>query len=448
MKKMNIHWGGRIQKKGFIVMAVALAAALLVSSVVLQQRVSALTLQVNANYQKSFYETIELMSGIQLNLEKLTVTGSGSQEQALLTTISRQAEGVTSNLSQIPQSDMTLEGSLKFVNQVADIARVLSERIGSGGALTEQDYKLLSDLHATSVQLNQQLMDLLARYDAGEPVFGEGNILLSAATTQAPLEENNPAVDYPVLLYDGPFSDAQNNQEIKPIGQPVTQEAAATMLTDFVGKERVKGVTFTGDSQIFSSCYEFVVSLQDGNTLTAGITKAGGHVVYMLPEMSNSEIKLTEGDCIDQGARFLAAHGYENMEVNYWRRLDGILTINYASTQGGVLLYPDMVKLQVSMKDGLVVGIEAVNYLTNHRARVIPEPVVTEADARLRVNQALTIERARRCIIPLDEGEVQCWEIMAAVSNDERYLIYIDTATGAEKTILRIMQDDEGIVTQ
>lgn len=446
---MKIRWGGRIQKKGFIVMVGALAAALLVSCVVLQQRVSALTLQVNANYQKSFYETIELMGGIQLNLEKLTVTGSASQQQALLATISRQAEGVTSNLSQIPQSDMTLQGSLKFVNQTADIARVLSERIGAGGALTEKDYKLLGDLHSASVQLNRQLQDLLARYDAGEPVFVEGNLLLPATATREPGEENSPAVDYPELLYDGPFSDARNEQrQIRPTGQPVTQEAAAGMLTDFVGKERVKGVAYTGDSEILSSCYEFAVSLQDGNTLTAGVTKTGGHVVYMLPELDNTEIKLTEGDCIDQGARFLAANGYENMEVNYWRRLGGILTINYASTQDGVLLYPDLVKLQVSMKDGLVVGIEAVNYLINHRARTIPEPAITQADARSRVSQALTIERVRRCIIPLDEGEVQCWEIAAAASDDDRYLIYIDAATGIEKTILRIMQDDEGIVTQ
>jgi len=445
---MKIRWGGRIQKKGFIVMLSALAAALLVSSVVLQQRVSALTLQVNASYQKSFYETIELMNGIQLNLEKLTVTGSGSQEQALLTAISRQAEGVTSNLSQMPLSDTTLQGALKFVNQTADIARVLAERIGAGGTLTAEDQKLLSDLHNTSVKLNRQLMDLLTRYDAGEPVFAEGNVMLSAAATQAPEEESSPAVDYPELLYDGPFSDARNDQEIQLAGQPVTQEQAASMLTDFIGKERVKGVTYTGDSEIFSSCYEFAAALQDGNTLTAGVTKTGGHVVYMLPEMDNTEIKLTEGDCIDQGSRFLAAHGYENMEVNYWRKLDGILTVNYAATQGGVLLYPDLVKLQVSMSDGLVVGIEAVNYLTNHKTRAIPEPAITEEDARSRVNPALTVERVRRCIIPLDEGEVQCWEITAALSDDERYLVYIDAATGVEETILRIMQDDNGIVTQ
>ncbi len=423
----------------------ALAAALLVTSVVMQQRVSALTLQVNAAYQKAFYETIELMSGIQLNLEKLMVTGSGSQEQALLTTIARQAEGVASNLSQMPQGDLTLEGSLKFVNQTADYARVLSERIGSGGALTGKDYENLGDLHNASVQLNQQLSDLLTRYDAGEPVFGNGSVTVTA--TQAP-EENNPVVDYPVLLYDGPFSDAQTDQQIQPTGQAVSQDEATKLLTDFIGAERVQNVTYTGDSDIFSSCYEFAAALKDGNTLTAGVTKTGGHIVYMLPEQANSEVNLTEGDCIDQGSRFLAAHGYENMEVNYWRRLDGILTANYAATQDGVLLYPDLVKLQISMKDGLVVGIEAVNYLTNHRARTIAEPQVTEEDARSRVNPALTIERVRRCIIPLDTVEVQCWEVTAAVSEDERYLVYIDTVTGAEKTILRIMQDDEGTVTQ
>ena len=443
---MKMRWGGRIQKKGFLVMLSALGVALLVTSLVMQQRVSALTLQVNAAYQKSFYETIELMSGIQLNLEKLQVTGSGSQQQALLTTIARQAEGVSSNLSQMPQGDMTLEGSLKFVNQTADYARVLSERIGGGGALDENDVKQLNELHTASVQLNDQLSDLLIRYDAGEPVFGNGDVTITA--TNAPEEQSEPAVDYPVLLYDGPFSDSRINPEVQMDGQPVTQQEASRMLTDFVGAERVKNTAYTGDSEIFSSCYEFTITLADGNTLEAGVTKTGGHVVYMLPDQENIDVVLTEGDCIDQGSRFLAAHGYEDMQVNYWRKLDGILTINYAATQGGVLLYPDLVKLQVSMKDGLIVGIEAVNYLTNHRQRTIPDPAVSEADARSRVNQSLSIERVRRCIIPLDEGEVQCWEITALVSDDEQYLIYIDAATGAERTILRVLQDDEGTITQ
>ena len=442
---MKIHWRGRIQKKGFIVMLGALAVALLVSSVVMQKRVSALTLQVNAAYQKSFYETIELMSGIQLNLEKLMVTGSGGQEQALLATIARQAEGVAANLSQMPQGDLTLEGSLKFVNQTADYARVLSQRIGSGGALTGRDYEQLNDLHSASVQLNAQLMELLARYDAGEPVFGDGSVTVTA--TQAP-DENEPLVDYPVLLYDGPFSDGNTNREINLPGPEVSQDEATRMLTEFVGADRVENVNYTGDSQIFSSCYEFDVKLRDGNVLTAGITKAGGSVVYMLPDVANTEVKLTEGDCIDQGLRFLAAHGYENMEVNYWRRLEGILTANYAATQDGVLLYPDLVKLQISMKDGLVVGVEAANYLNNHKPRQLAEPVITEEEVRARVNPALTIQRVRRSVIPLEGGEAECWEVTASTSNDDEYLIYIDTQTGAEKTILRIMQDDEGIVTQ
>jgi germination protein YpeB len=332
------------------------------------------------------------------------------------------------------------------VNQTADYARVLAAKIGTGGALTSKDYEQLGALHSACVQLNQQLLNLSARYDAGEPVFGNGSVTLSA--TSVPEEQNEPAVDYPVLLYDGPFSDARDNPQIQLSGKTLSQDEAAKMLSNFVGSDRVKNVAYTGDSQIFSSCYEFIVTLKDDNTLTAGITKTGGHVVYMLPDQENSEVKLTEGDCIDQGLRFLSAHGYENMQVNYWRKLDGILTVNYASTQGGVLLYPDLVKLQISMKDGLVVGIEAVNYLTNHHTRVIPDPLITEEDAKSRINPSLTIERVRRCIIPLDEGEVQCWEVTASISNDERYLVYVDAMTGAEKTILRVMQDDEGFVTQ
>jgi spore germination protein len=440
-----MKWKGRIQKKGVAVMLGALAAALLIVSLVMQQRVSALTTQVNAAYQKAFYETIELMGGIQINLEKLMVTSSGAQEQSLLTTVARQAEGVSGNLSQMPQGDSTLEGSLKFVNQVSDYARVLSERLGSGGALTGRDYEQLNDLHTASVSLNRQLIELMIKYDAGEPIFGEGSVTLSAVPESA---EGGPVVDYPVLLYDGPFSDARTDQSIALAGNEFSKEQATEALAAFIGSERVAKMDYAGESQILSSCYEFSAVLKDDTTLTAGVTKMGGHVVYMLPDQAPDEAKLSEGDCIDQGIRFLSAHGYENMEVNYWRRLENILTVNYAATQGDVLLYPDLIKLQISMKDGLVIGVEAVNYLQNHRVRTLQQPLISEEDARARVNQALTIGRVRQCIIPLDEGEVQCWEISATLSNDEQYLIYIDSMTGIEKTILRVMQDDEGILTQ
>ena len=47
-------------------------------------RVKALENQVGAEYQRAFYETVELVEGMESDLEKLMVTASGAQEQKRL----------------------------------------------------------------------------------------------------------------------------------------------------------------------------------------------------------------------------------------------------------------------------------------------------------------------------------------------------------------------------
>ena len=135
------------------------------------RRVRALTLTVSANYQKALYEAGELMSGVQLNLEKLLVSGSGAYMQTLLTEIGRQADGVQDNLSGLPPGDAALEGAVKFVNQVGDYARVLNDRLAGGGALTEADRTQIAELHKSAVSLNQQLADMIGRLERGEYAF-------------------------------------------------------------------------------------------------------------------------------------------------------------------------------------------------------------------------------------------------------------------------------------
>ena len=66
---------------------------------------------------------------------------------------------------------------------------------------------------------------------------------------------------------------------------------------------------------------------------------------------------------------FLAARGYGEMHESYFSRYDGILTVNFAAVQDDVVLYPDLVKVQVSLRDGAVIGLEAGGYLRNHVAR-------------------------------------------------------------------------------
>ena len=435
----------RNRKGAWVAAMTVLSGVLLLMSFLQSYRVTALTHQVNASYEKSLYEAVTLMNGIQLNLEKLLVSHQKNQEEKLLAHIAQQAEGAQANFSAMPINPELLTGAMKFVNQLGDYAKALSKKLVDGEKLREKEIAQLTALHEASVALNRSLFELGGQYERGELVFEVPRDLQSVAKDLR--KQAEPMVDYPVLLYDGPFSDG-DRANVPLRGSAVDVVGAQRRLIAFVGAERVRSVQYLGESEIQGKCYEFELSTDDG-VLVAGVTQTGGHVLYMLPDHGLDDPKLTQGECIDMALEFLRSRGYGELEVSYWRQFGALLTINFAASQDGVLMYPDLVKVQVSMVSGLIVGIEAGNYLRNHRTRYLAEPMVSSDDALEGLSPVLTADRIRRCVIPIDAGgEAQCWEISAYMEGGNRYLLYIDILSGEERQILRVMVEEDGVLAQ
>ena len=146
---------------------------------------------------------------------------------------------------------------------------------------------------------------------------------------------------------------------------------------------------------------------------------------------------------VEAARAFLAARGYGEMRESYFSRYDGILTVNFAAVQDDVVLYPDLVKVQVSLRDGAVIGLEAGGYLRNHVEREFTLPALSEEEALARLGGRLTAEEARLCVIPENANEYLCYEIDAYDESGE-YLIYIDAQTGAEREILEVISEENG----
>jgi germination protein YpeB len=417
----------------------ALLAGVLAFSWAQTARLSEADARLNAVVQKAFYETCELTEGVSVNFRKALVAGERGQLQSLLGEIALQTQGALSNLALLPLGQETVSGTLKFINQAGDFSTALSARLGNGGEVTEADTRAMEQLSETAAAFSVRMGRLLDRYERGEAVFdGSGQ---SGEEALYPL--TGPATDYPTLLYDGPFSDGRTDGEFKALaGLAVVDEAAARQaLIAFVGR-RATEVAFTGESEIPVGCYEYALQM-GGYRISAGVTKAGGEVLYMLCDSAAGEAVLTDGQAADAARAFLLSRGYGEMELSYSSRFEGILTANFAAVQDGVVLYPDLVKVQVSLADGTVIGLEAANYLMNHVNRALALPKLTEADAVARIGGALTPVGARLCVIPENEAEYLCYEVRAT-SGQDTFLAYIDAMTGVERRLMQVISDENG----
>ena len=413
-------------------LAVALAAVAFIRTNSLRDARTAL----DGLYHKALYETCEYAESMAVTLNKLTAA-AGSSRAALLGEVIRHAQGAQANIAMLPLGSASTAQAMKYINQAGDFAAMLLSRVSAGGDITKDEYADITRLSETAAALSVGLGSILEGHEAGEITLDMpvGDITGDAFS--------GASVEYPTLLYDGPFSDGAQGTDFKALDglREVTQDEAQALLTEFIGAQSVESIRFEAESSPGTPCYEFSLTA-NGHTMSAAVTKTGGQVLYMLSSGEVGESTLSEAECFAIARSFLLSRGFGDMEISYFSTYGGVMTINFAAMQNDVILYPDLIKLQVSMADGAVIGMEAGNYLRNHTERVIELPALTEADARALISPRLDIESVRLCIIPYGLSEKYCYEVSAS-SDGGTYLIYIDAMTGAEAEIMQVISDSE-----
>ena len=135
------------------------------------------------------------------------------------------------------------------------------------------------------------------------------------------------------------------------------------------------------------------------------------------------------------------------MQQTYYLKNEGIVTINYAYSQDGVIMYPDLIKLKIALDNGQVLGVETTGYLNNHTIRDISKVKITKEQAKEKLNKNLDIESETLAVIPTDwKTELLCYEFKGKVG-DTNYIVYINAETGKEEEILVITDTPNGILT-
>ncbi len=426
---------------GFKALAAALGALALAFAATgwgLASQLDEAQARVSAAVQKAFYETCELTEAMGVNLRKLQVASEAGQIQRLLGEIARESQGASGNLAMLPMGEEAIASTIKFINQAGDFAETLSVRLASGGAIGDADYATIAALSERAAQFSGEMAALLERVERGEVAL-DGS---SAAGVESLYPLSSPAGEYPTLLYDGPFSDGAQGGAFKALEGLETvsaEQAQANLAAFFDGAEDIRLV---GEASAPVETYEFELT-SHGYPISAGVTKQGGRVLYALSDADVTEARYTAEELLDTARAFLVERGFGPMEMSYYSRFDGILTVNYAAVQDGVTLYPDLVKVQVSMRDGTIVGLETGNYLRNHVARELPEPALTADEAAARLGAQLRSLSTRLCVIPVGSGEALCYEIRATDGADT-FLSYIDAQTGAERELMQVVSDGGG----
>lgn len=404
------------------------------------------------SYVQRVLETQEHLQAIGVKLGKAPVASDARTQVELLTGISRQADGVVTELSALPLSHVAMSETVKFCNQLSEYSMNKALSVASGATLTAGDMEQLRALESQCTLLLGQFVtarDTMLRESlrlaGGKNVFYE-EAQLSARPLEQVADTDN-GMDYPSMIYDGAFSDARHYGEPKALGNArIDATQAVEIAREYIGPERVKEAVQGTETAGTLASFGVTLTLSDDTVLNAEVTKQGGKLLWIVPEHAEFAASATLEECMEAAKQFLLSRGYGEMEANHYQVYDGLAVINFVAVQEGVLLYPDLVKVQVRMDTGEVVGLEANNYLMNHEQRSELLPALSKDQALARVSDRIGASDARLCVIPYRDTERLCYEIPGAYDNHE-YRVYIDAVTGEEVEILMIVNTTDGVMS-
>lgn len=445
----------KIRKKSFILLISYLCFGIVVLCGMVyssEQRSSYYERSINAGYTRAFAELSADVAELDMSLQKALYSTSPALLSTLCSNIYGKANAAQTSMAELPFSDYTLENATAFITRTGDFAYALSRKVSGGTQLSNEEYSALQQLSDAATILSQNLIDMQAEIENGTMHISDIGLTDISTDNAASLLGDrfqmveNEFPEIPTLVYDGPFSQHINTSSPKHLNgmENVSREAALKTAAAFIGIDPGKLSTeYQVDGEIPLYCF----STDDGS-ISISVTKQGGKIYNMSKYRTGSAPAMNADNAVALAKDFLANHGYGNLQESYWTMYDNILLVNFAATSGDYICYPDLVKAEVSLDTGEIVGFESAGYITNHSARSFPENIITVESALEKVSPALSVMSENLCVIPTSgKNEVYCYEFKCENERGDHYLVYVNAETGEQEKIIRLIESENGTLT-
>ena len=432
---------------GYLVAIVSLGIATLVLASVLTFTLLMPSMNdklLESNYQKSFYDVIEQVDNIDLNLSKALASADSGAMQKYLVDTAINSELAENDLQQLPLQDESKYYTTKLINQIGDYSKYLNNKIIASESLSKADIDGLNQLYRANVTLKKALQKMTNEmnfdYSFSSMIDGgAGDLIISNFN-----ELQNLSIQFPELIYDGPFSDGQLEREIKGLkGQEISSNEAKEKFMNAFKDFSYSEVLSVGEAVGNIPCYNFQTEVK-GDILYAQISKVNGQLITFSYAGSCKSVEIDSDDAIEKAMDFMANVGITNMKPVWVNLSNNVYTINFASVKDDVIIYSDLIKVRVCAETAMVIGFEATTYYTNHHERSLSISAISLSQAKNKVSKNIEIDTSRLVIVPIGkESEKLCYEF-SGVYEGSTYYVYIDAVTGRQVEMFKVIDGTEG----
>lgn len=445
---------GRINQKtsrklfstiAFITVIILIAGVLTIGYVSNTNMMNGYATQLEGVYQRSVFELITNINDIEVDLSKILISTGIKNKQELYDKVYHNCELASANLSRLPINHQSVKETTKFVNQMGGFSYYCADKLKQGTDISTADYNSTDELHTLCLYIQKILNEFASTYS------GNFSILQTAVKYDTETEFDGmfsnmqaSTVEYPTLIYDGPFSDSQTKKDIKGLSNnEVTKEVAETKVRDVFKDSEINSFQYEGVTTGTFSTYNFSFKTGRNRQMWVQVEKRDGFILTVSSYSASDVDKLSLTECEAKAEGFAQKLGLSVKSV-WSTKILGIAYINLTPISNNAIIYPDMIKVKVSCLDGEIIGWESQSYAYNHVTRTNLTPTITESMARTKISSKLTVVKQKIALIPIEYGsETLCYEYKCTL-NDATFYVYIDAKTGDEIQVLKVIDTTNG----
>ena len=417
------------------------------------QQKNAILIHAENNYQRAFHD---LTYQIDLLHDQIGTTLAMNSRQSLspaLAEVWRLASEAHATVGQLPLSLLPFNKTEEFLSNIGSFSYRVAIRDLDKQPLNAEEYKTLQQLYKKSADIQQELRNV--QHLVLENNLRWMDVELALATNNHPNDntiiDGFKTVEKNVQSYNetdfGPsFTSVEKREKgFEHIsGKKITKEKAKQIAKTFLGLKGNEKIEVVHSGEGASDAF-YSVTIKNPKTKSEtymDITEKGGYPIWVIENRPVNKQNISLNEATMRGLQFLKQHKFNNFELYESTQYDHVAVLTFVTSQNGVRIYPESIKMKIALDDGNIIGFSARDYLSSKRERTIPKPAISIEQARKKMNPNVTIMEERKAIIMNNMNEeVLCYEFLGTLG-DDTYRIFINAQNGIEEKVEKLQNPE------
>ncbi|MYL19441.1 germination protein YpeB [Halobacillus litoralis] len=404
---------------------------------------NAVLIQAENSYQRAFHD---LTYNIDLLHDKIGSSLAMNSKQSLspqLADIWKISSEANTDVGQLPLTLLPFNKTEEFLYDIGDFAYRTAVRDLEKKPLSDEEIKLLEELHAKSGEIeeelrkvqNEVLSDNLRWMDvelalATNDEVGDNTIVNGFKTVEKSMDSFESSVTEVGFGSSGPEKDYRDLQ-----GENLTKAEARKQASKWLEKVDTEKLTLTKSGK-GADVPTYTASFQEGDKNGyIDLTEKGGHplTIMISREVNDPQISLYEAS--EKAKEYVGGLDIDNLELVESNQYDKMGVFRFLYTKNDVRFFPDTVVVKVALDNGEILGLSARDYYDYHIDQDLNEPEISLEEARSKVNPNVDIQEHHLSVIENDlKEQVLCYEFLTTMESTT-YRIFINASTGEEEKV-------------